>query len=111
MRKMFLDRFNNTYTLEKELNAPPERYIEIYEATMDECFIETYQLPDGLLINIAYSTFEKESGLVADRRYGMFEENGYKDEFMQGRYSFIKWSIPPRLFKKYWDMFIEEREE
>lgn len=94
LKKMYYDDFEDWYCLEKEINAPPERYLPTYRG--DDVYIETYEC-DGLRLDVAYTELDKANNLVNRIRFSVAKEHNYP--FSAAR--MIKWVIPSKLFDKY----------
>lgn len=94
LKRMYYDDFMNEYCLEKEINAPPERYLPTYRG--DDIYIETYEC-DGLMLDIAYTELDLENHLVNRIRFSVAKEHNYP--FATAR--MVKWVIPSKLFDKY----------
>ena len=75
--KMYFDLFAERYVLEKDPNAPPERYMETVRG-VPGVYIDHWVDDKGLCLDIAYTSDEYYSE-EHDRRYrAMCEEQGFK---------------------------------
>lgn len=93
---IFYDWFSNEYTTEREIIAPPERYILTFRGNIDGFFEESY-IEKGTEKGcyITYSAAERDAGIVEPKRQYFFEKYGFSNPRMR------HWTIPADLFDKY----------
>ena len=95
---IFYDWFSNEYTTEREIIAPPERYIMTFRVIVDDFFEETYVEKGSRPVKcccIAYSAAERDAGIVEPKRQYFFEKYGFSNPRLR------HWTIPADLFDKY----------
>lgn len=97
---IFYDWFSNEYTTEREIIAPPERYILTFRGNNDTDFVESYIEKDTeKCCYIAYSAAERDAEIVEPKRQYFFEKYGFSNPRMR------HWTIPADLFDKYVERF------
>jgi hypothetical protein len=97
---IFYDWFANEYTTEREIIAPPERYLLTYRGVNNTNYIESYIEEDTKeCLDFAYSTTERDLKIVEEKRKYFLKENGFFISQMR------HWTIPADLFDKYVERF------
>jgi hypothetical protein len=93
---IYLDTWNKEYVKEKEVTAPPERYIPYIKGTADGVIIEKYYVGgySSKRINFAYTEFESTNfpEVVAKKRREHFKNNGV---ISCSIYAYV---IPPAIY-------------
>lgn len=76
--RIFYDTFNYEYTKERDINAPPERYIIFFRGVENDLFVESWYTTDRKVIDIAYSTTDKIMEGVSQLRKNEENKHGVK---------------------------------
>lgn len=106
---IYLDTYTNEFVKQVDRFAPPERYLEICATSLHDCYVDTYRLRDGKLLNFTWSgeilskikaeNFS-EAYIVAVKSY--FEEQQISDQYDNAL--LIRRGYPKEKFKA----FLEE---
>ena len=98
MRLMYLDRFANKYVKDKEIIAPPERYIEVTDNKSLDTYFETY-CDKGLSVTVQYTRKDWDEGRINQKRCEVADIHkgvGLRIEAKNLR----AWSIPRNEFDR-----------
>ena len=92
MTQLYYDNFADEVVTEIDEIAPPERYIRIHCGS--DVFIEKWFVGQGKYLDIAYTPFDRENGLVNAIRQSVAEE--YKANLLY----MTDWTVTAEHYKK-----------
>lgn len=101
---MYYDRFRNEYTLDKDMLAPPERYLSAYKGKQH--YVETYCIGIKQL-QVAYTEDDLKHDRVNLIRYAAAKDHNFPiTEAM-----LFRCVIPAEKYEEYYNMFCKEVED
>ena len=101
---LYFDEFAKTYSLEKDANAPPERYTVIFPGGAPGLYIETWAVDSNKRISIAYSKY---------RYYNDYWHN-LEIEYNKKKYKLTRLlyiTLPPDDFNEKVNSIFNQKEE
>lgn len=99
MNRIYFDTFENSYTFEKDIFAPPERYFEVIPLLEDYMYTEIWAVDSeeedfAQRISISYTKMDIENDEVTYLRDAIANEYSIKLLYM------ISWGIPKKEYDK-----------
>ena len=91
---IFYDTFDCEYVKERDINAPPERYIVFFRGVKNDLFVESWYVTDGKVISFAYSTADKTMEVVPQLRKNVENKHDVKLQRIRSM------TIPPNDFDR-----------
>lgn len=93
--RLYWDTFADRMITEKDEFAPPERYIAYHCG--EDLFIEKWYVGNNQYLEISYTEFDYENGLVGDIRKHLADRNNVKLSRL------TEWTIPEKQYRKIQD--------
>ena len=92
MAQLYYDNFEDIVVDEIDDIAPPERYIRLHCGT--SIFIERWTTDNGRLLEVAYTKYDRQNGLVYRIRRN--QEDRYKVKLV----NMVDWFVPKDHYRR-----------
>lgn len=90
--QLYYDNFTGEVVTEIDEFAPPERYIRVHRGS--DVFIEKWFVGNDKYLDIAYTPFDRENGLVHSIRMSMEKKHNVQLKFI------TDWTVTKEHYKK-----------